>query len=286
MNLPTKLLFAATLMLMYSCNLERIEPGGPGTATKFISVIGDNGENRANDLILTTDGGYLIAGSNQQAGNFQAYLAKLNSKGVVQWERMFGGIGIETAKAVVQAPDGGFVFCGQIANDIYLLKVNANGDKVWEKTYGSVDSTEYGFGIVPSGSSGDFQIAFVSLFGNTQSIGLMKINGNGLKLSSSIVRNGNFYMYRMIKTTDSKLVLVGSEFTSGSNSYVLKLTEAGAYVWENRFPTSNPNFTPSYGITETSNGNLIAAGSDLGSNDQQANPIQNNTSSMQATHKA
>ncbi len=258
------------MLLAIACNLERIEPGA--NATKFSTTVGGNANDFPNDIIAAPDGGYVVVGFSQSFGNGnQAYIVKLNKDGGQEWDNNFGGTLDDYAVAVTAASDGGFVFCGRSTNmifqsDVFIVKVNAQGNKVWEKNYGAADSSEVAFGIVPA-SGGDFLIGYVNSASGGDIVRLLRINTNGSKVSETTVRTGSYGMSDMIKTSDGKIVMVGSEFGNSTASYLLKLNENGSFVWENRFPM-NPsnNYTPGFGVVELPDKSLVLAGSDLGTN--------------------
>jgi hypothetical protein len=61
------------------------------------------------------------------------------------WMRAYGGPFTDTGMAVVQRPDGGFVFCGTTtaseggSSDIFLTSIDAWGNTQWTRTYGGPD---------------------------------------------------------------------------------------------------------------------------------------------------
>lgn len=285
-KLGKRLLWAFTSLFMFStCDLEKIEPGSGGNAVKFNTTVGGNANDFPNDLIVASDGGYVVVGYSQSftgGGDNQAYIVKLGKQGNQEWENNFGGAKDDYARGVTATSDGGFILCGYTQSfnaagnqDVFLVKVNAQGNKVWEKFYGAPDTTEVAYAIVPVGTAGDFMVAYVT-YGTPQMVKLMRINANGSKISEKTVKTGTNFVYRMIKTSDNKLVLVGSESDSGTKTYILKLNEDGSFIWEKTFPATNTNYTPGYAVAELSNKNLVVAGSELGSNDHDFNLVAYN----------
>ncbi|MEK7253170.1 MAG: hypothetical protein AAB316_00365, partial [Bacteroidota bacterium] len=87
-------------------------------------------------------------------------------------------------------------------------------------------------------------------------------------------QTGDFYLNQLLRTSDGKIVLSGSEFsTGGTVSYILKVEENGSYIWDKRFPATPTNYTPAYGLTELPDKSLALAGSDLGDNDHDFNVV-------------
>ena len=92
----------------------------------------------------TNDGGYIVVGYTSAVDiNFSdVYLIKLNSSGVVQWKKTYGGGSYDIGYTVQQTADNGYII-GATTNsygagnwDAYLIKTDANGVIQWSKTYG------------------------------------------------------------------------------------------------------------------------------------------------------
>lgn len=292
-------LYVMTLVgLFNSCNLEEIPdnsvPGGTGNASKFETSVGGNSNDFPNDAITSSDGGFVIVGYSQSftAGDNQAYIVKLDSKGKQTWESNFGGAQDDYANAVTPTSDGGYVLCGRTrsfstSQDIFLVKVNASGAKVWDKFYGATDSTETAFGIVPIGTNGDLLVGYLSDKGTgTSQIKFLRVNSNGTKVGNKLAFSGKFGLTDMIKTSDGKIVVVGSGYAdNGTVTYLARFNEDGSFIWENRYPAQPTNYTPAFDVVELSDKTLVVAGSDLGSNDHDFNLVAYNQIGTKLWHK-
>jgi len=90
----------------------------------------------ANSIQQTTDGGYIVAGWTNSfgSGREDIYILKLNSKGEVEWQKMFGGEDYDEANAIQQTKDGGYIVAGWTNSfgsgleDVYILKLNSKGE--------------------------------------------------------------------------------------------------------------------------------------------------------------
>lgn len=71
----------------------------------------------ARSIQQTTDGGYTVAGVTRSDdgditdnhGGQDSWILKLDSAGILQWQRTFGGTGNEQAVSIQQTADGGYI---------------------------------------------------------------------------------------------------------------------------------------------------------------------------------
>lgn len=104
----------------------------------------DKGYNAASSAIETDDGGYVIVGSTNvnDHGSLDAWIAKINSSGSLEWSNALGGAGYDIGNAVLQADDGGFLIAGATGSygnrtlNGWLVKVNSTGFEEWNTTLG------------------------------------------------------------------------------------------------------------------------------------------------------
>jgi chemotaxis methyl-accepting protein methylase len=88
---------------------------------------------KANVVIQTQDGGYLIVGKSEGAGKDDVYVLKLDKNGNKQWEKTFGGE-YDWANAVVQTQDGGYLIVGKTesfgagGSDAYIIFLDKSGN--------------------------------------------------------------------------------------------------------------------------------------------------------------
>lgn len=122
--------------------------------------LGANKNITVNKMITTSDGGYLLVGSNNAANSTvitpylkdDGVIIKLNATGVVTWTKNLantagtGGTAdinrIERIKDVVQLPDGGYLICGDADQDPlngklqgFIIRLDANGNILNQKLF-------------------------------------------------------------------------------------------------------------------------------------------------------
>ncbi len=116
---------------------------------------GSNNEG-ANDIAITSDGGYILAGSSSSGngdatgnhGNEDDWIIKIDASGNIQWQKQFGGSNADQANAVKQTADGGYIIAGITESndgdvtgfrgtiDYWVLKLSKNGTLQWKRCYG------------------------------------------------------------------------------------------------------------------------------------------------------
>jgi len=140
--------------------------------------LGGTQADQARTIELTVDGGYIVAGmsssnNNDVSGNHNGpsggssdfWVVKLNSVGVIQWQKCYGGDKNEIAYAIRTTPDGGFAITGTAESnngdagcnagwiDLWVIKINTSGLLQWQKSLGgSIFDGAYCLDILNDGS--------------------------------------------------------------------------------------------------------------------------------------
>jgi len=110
-------------------------------------TFGGSQDDMALSVQQTSDGGYIVAGEtcSYGAGHYDVWLVKTDANGTEQWNKTFGGLGIDWAYSVQQTTDSGYIVAGGTTSygvgswDFWLVKTDANGTKQWDKTFGGTD---------------------------------------------------------------------------------------------------------------------------------------------------
>lgn len=193
----------------------------------------------------TADGGYIIAatsigndgdisGHHGNGGNSDYWIVKLNSLGVIQWQKSLGGSNDEQARFAIQTNDGGYLLAGETysndgnvtanhgMSDWWVVKLDSTGAIEWQKSYGSTS-----FDIVGGlQQTRDGYIVAGGTFlndGNFSSPGYWRF----LKLDNfgNIIWNkslpGNYrscFSQMKVNPADNTIVVIGSDYSLPNQS--------------------------------------------------------------------
>ena len=118
--------------------------------------LGGSGNDFAQSIVQTADGGYIIAGQSDSNngdvtgnhGEADYWIVKLNIAGELQWQKSLGGSLNDGARNIQQTPDGGYVIAGHSNSndgdvtgnhgetDYWVVKLNTTGELQWQKSLG------------------------------------------------------------------------------------------------------------------------------------------------------
>jgi len=117
--------------------LKKISGGGGELWEKqYLGGTGLIGHNEPKKVINTQDGGFLILGNHKLETTPDLFILKTDSNGNYQWDKSFGGSGIDFGNDVIEEEDGGFVIVGYTESlnsageegNVYFIKTDANGN--------------------------------------------------------------------------------------------------------------------------------------------------------------
>jgi len=196
------------------------------------------------------------------------YLIKIDKNGNAIWQRTYGGKGWDTARAITNTKDGGFVVAGHTDSfgngwsDVYVIKIDKNGDMLWQKTYGG-KGWDMAKAITQTKDGGFIMTGYTESFGNGwNDVYVIKIDQNGNLLWQRTYGGSNDdRAYAITKTKDGGFVVAGytKSFGNGwSDVYLIKIDENGNKCWEKTYGGRKDD--RAYAIVDTKDGGCIVAG--------------------------
>jgi len=105
-------------------------------------TFGGTASDEACGVAQTADGGYIVAGFTDSygAGNFDAFLVKVDASGDMLWQKTCGGAQDDGANCLTADADGGFILAGWTnsfgngGDDLYLLRTDSLGNLLNDRT--------------------------------------------------------------------------------------------------------------------------------------------------------
>ncbi len=157
---------------------------------------GSSNNEYGRSIIDANDGGYLIFATSESFGNDNTGLhnIKIDSSGVEEWNKSFGGFYGKNGNVIRQTPNGGYILISSRYNfndnsyNMWLIKIDPNGSTEWTKIFGE-SNNDYGFGIAITSDNGFILTGSTNNYGNSSSdlsdIWVIKTNLNGETLDPS-----------------------------------------------------------------------------------------------------
>lgn len=157
------------------------------------------------DIKQTGDGGYIFVGSTAPD---EALVVKIDSLGIIQWQRTYGGSQTDWFSGIEIANNGDYIVSGNSSsftsntnvNYIYNLRLNSLGDTIWSKVYGPVfnqrflnkinDSTYFVTGLSGTSHGGILGMKIDGLTGNI--LFQKEYSGTGNVNYTNITNDGGF----------------------------------------------------------------------------------------------
>ncbi len=210
------------------------------------------------------DGDFIIAGftKSKGEGGRDVLILKINKKGEIIWERLYGNIGDDEALSIELARDGGYIVAGYTVSveadikDAWLLKLDRNGNlpgytrprlvthplfdpvsysRIWNITYGSKDIEQI-LCSAPTLNKGCILAGYsISHDSKEKEALIIKINRNGDQQWSKVYKWGKEDQINAImRNKHNRYVSVGYTYSEGkdnSDIWAFELNDGGDVVW-------------------------------------------------------
>jgi hypothetical protein len=211
----------------------RIDVDGNILWRKFF---GGTNNDRSFAVVNSFDGGFVMVGASESddfdisnpKGSYDYWVVKVDKNGRMEWERSFGGTGIDQAHDILKTNDGAYVLIGntfstdtQVSknngeSDIWAVKIDERGDLLWEQSYGGTGfdaahgislATDDGLLIVGNSKSSDLDAS--ENFGEND-LWLLKTNYEGeLQYQKAIGGTDLDFGYDVLESVDGGVIVVG-----------------------------------------------------------------------------
>jgi len=258
----------------------------------------------ARSIQQTADGNYIFAGYTSSndidvAGNHNInglddfWVVKIDSVGILQWQKCFGGNGSDEANAVMETSDGKFIVVGETwstngdvvgnhnswSGDAWVIKVDSSGELLWQKSLGGsysdrahsvVEATDGNYIIGASAQSNDGDVLHHHGVDTAYSdFWILALNPNGeIQWQNSLGGYADEFAAELQKTSDGGYVVAGfttssdgdvTSFNGASDYWITKLNSDGDLQWQ--LSLGGNNYEYAYAIKQSADGGYIVAGS-------------------------
>ena len=187
---------------------------------------------------------------------------------VVEWNKTYGGTGLDACKALVQTGDGGYTLAGDTysfgagRSDAWLVKTDANGNMSWNMTYGGTGDDEF-CRVLQTGDGGYALVGYTDSFGNgDRDCWLVKTDVNGnMQWRRTYGGTGDDRGYDLIQAGDGGYALVGYTDSFGAGGYDFWLVKTNATGYEEWNMTyGGRGYDEAYAMVQAGDGGYTLAG--------------------------
>lgn len=239
---------------------------------EWSKTLGSSNVDRGYSAIQLSDSNYVIAGftNNTATGDYDAYLAKLNSLGDTLWTRTYGGTDWDFAYSVCALANGSLVFTGETYSgasaqaDLLVTRVDSLGNQEWSKSFGG-SGIDIGQQVVSATDSSLAIIGQTSSFGNgNDDVFLLCLNLAGDTLwTKTYGDTASNIGYGLTYTSDHCFVLTGGGYPvqngfGQKDAFMTKTDSVGNIIWSGNIGSAGNDEGRS--VVELDNGNYVLCG--------------------------
>jgi hypothetical protein len=289
--------------------------GAPGTADCWVVKItatgmldwqktyGGSDWDSGQDIIQTPDGGFVFVAlcvstdgdviSNH--GSSDIWLVKINSTGIIQWQKSLGGSYDDIPESISATADGGYIITGRSnslngdvtghhgpvsAMDVWVVKTDNLGAIQWQHSLGGTEkdignsvkqTMDGGYILVGTTASNDGDVSFnhstpgngitdywvVKLDMNGTIQWEKSLGGSEYDGATDVIQNssGNYIIAGYSGSDDGDVTNLHSTY---DDAWIVELDAAGGLIWQKTYGGSDGDGAKS--ITEVNNGYVIGGG--------------------------
>lgn len=244
----------------------RLRPDG---TTVWFRAFGGLGNDLLYDIKPTRDGGMIVVGCSNSADSLipdrknhrsaDYWIIKLNGEGGTEWEKLYGGIGWESAEGVQQTEDGGYMV---ITDNAHLLRLDSNGEMVWERDYYRLAWVSR-FNDIQRTHDGGYMVAGYTEapqapgFAGRRDVWVAKLNRRGWIEWSQILGGSEVEGATSIDVTHDGGCVVGG-YGPNWSYWMMKFGSDGRVRWQKWF--ENFRNQGQFTVRQTRNGGYAVAG--------------------------
>jgi len=234
----------------------------------------------------TSDGGYIVAGYTMSSkgdvsdkhGGYDVWVVKLDTDGMIAWQKCLGGVSNDLAYSIQQTSDGGYIIAGYTGSkstasddgdvsgshggdDAWVVKLDTDGALIWQRCIGGV-SGDYAECVQQTADNGYIVAGRThASHGNISSFDfwVVKLDAKGtITWQKSFGGSEQDAAYDVQQTLDGGYIVAGytqsnDDDASGSyviasehDAWVVRLDANGTIIWQRSLGEKAGKFTESY----------------------------------------
>ena len=212
----------------------------------------NNNNDWARDVIQTSDGNYVIAGTwNDDGWNSKASLRKYDTSGELIWGNIYTNSVANEAYELIETDEGDIVFAGYSgtqhgAYKFFVVKTDTDGNQIWKKAKNSVgDAILYSICLAPDGNY--VAAGFCNSWRSNLVVKRNAANGNNVWNECII---GEFNVSGIYDITPAQ---GGGYYFIDERSYLTKINEEGEVIFTEQTLGNQA-------VIELNNGDIIIGG--------------------------
>ena len=213
---------------------------------------------------VSEDYNLYVVGDERSTGTSEAWIAKLDASGVVQWKNRLGGVNVDRYDAALALSNNEIIAAGQTTtqgfsnNNSLIAKYDSSGSVVWHRVL-----TGYYFertNSLASDSLGNIYAAGIENPSGTYTGHIYKVDSSGNLLwqkGLSVSPQETFFNAVTVDNSDN-VYTVG--YRTGLWGIISKWDTTGNLVWDRQLTPTTNNEIQLEGVTTDSAGNIYAVG--------------------------
>jgi hypothetical protein len=247
---------------------------------EWMKFYGGPGNESGNDILTTSDGGYVVAGSatsitGDLAGLYDTtiigaenrkediWLVKFDAAGTIVWQKVYGMEDEEIPFSIFPTENGGHLVYAD-KGDAWIFSIDSNGTKEWEFSIGG--SYAGGHGTIIRSHSGSHIVTSAAVLGGYHNTMLLEVDSTGTLIRQKLIggsmhesggdiialSNGGYALLTVTTSNDGDV-----PFNHGSyDLWLVELDDTLGIVRSKTFGGSGADNTAG-GVYETPNGFIL-----------------------------